>query len=104
MRPIDNEKSECFQCDAFMCSICRNDQYDYDIRNADANDFVLEKEVKKEPETIKKEIIVCHMCGWEHHDPHNWHRYERAPNGSLQKVCPSCGRISLLLRTREFLQ
>lgn len=99
LAPVDNPKSNCFGCTAGMCDhqICRGDQYFW---NMDNHEFIeSEKPKPKKVEMIDKTILKCHMCDWEHHDPKEWQNYKRATNGTLQKWCGACGRISLLEKT-----
>jgi len=98
--PIDNPESNCFGCTAGMCGhqTCRGDQYFWDLdHNSDSYDYY--EYIPETIETIDKEILHCYMCDWEHHNPNEWQNYKKAPNGTLQKWCGGCGRITLLLKT-----
>lgn len=99
LAPVDNPESDCFGCTAGMCDhqICRGDQYFWNVNN---HEFIeRENPEPKKIEMVDKNILKCHMCGWEHHNPSEWQNYKRATNGTLQKWCGNCGRISLLERT-----
>ena len=96
LAPVDNPESDCFGCTAGMCDhqICRGEQYFWNVDNHESIES--EKPKEKQIEMIDKNILRCHMCNWEHHNPIELQKYERASNGSLQKICGGCGRISLL--------
>ena len=97
-QPILDPKSECFECTAGMCGYqtCRGDQYFYGLNNHEP--FHAESNTTEKAEVDKIEILKCYMCGWTHSNPNEWNHYERATNGTLQKSCGGCGRISLILQ------
>jgi len=46
MKPIENEKSDCFGCTAFiLCNICKGEQYDFDMKNNIFSDITVEKKM-----------------------------------------------------------
>jgi len=98
-QPIDDPESDCFECTANMCDhkICRGDQYFWNLNNIESVE--VEKIESKPIELFDKNILKCCMCEWEHHNPKEWQNYKRATNGTFQKWCGNCGRLSLLERT-----
>jgi hypothetical protein len=97
LAPVDNPDSDCYGCEAGMCDhqICRGDQYFYELDNRDYDPPEQLKEEPKPKQMVKKTILRCIMCDWEHNDPNNWLWFERVENGSLQKKCGGCGRPML---------
>lgn len=97
--PIENENSDCYGCTAGMCDICSSNS-EWDRFNYQDYDDINE-DYKEEKTKEKINIIECYMCGWKHHNPKDWQKYEVAPNGSLQKTCGGCGRMSLIEKQVE---
>lgn len=94
MKPTKDENSECFECNAGMCDICSLKT------NWDTFEFNEPLDIQIEEPNIKcqtkKEILSCYMCGWEHHEPNHHLSFRKATNGTFQKTCGNCGRLSLL--------
>lgn len=98
LAPVNNPESECYGCNG-DCHICSGEMRDYNLCH---NSYDFFEEPKKQIIKKQKEIPIlkCYMCGWEHHNPNEWHNYRRATNGNLDKICGACSRLSLLDRTR----
>ena len=97
LTPVNDINSGCYQCDAGMCHICSSKSNWGGVN--ECVEQIIDDKPKFEPMTVKKNILWCYMCGWEHHSPNEWNDYEKATNGTLQKCCGRCGRISLLEKT-----
>lgn len=62
----------------------------------DNHEFIeSEKPLTKEIEMVDKNILKCHMCDWEHHNPSEWQNYKRATKQAKEIMETEAKRVNM---------